>query len=158
MIREYVQKAYLPAAKAYGKRLKKDCKAAESLDAFPTWGEMHRLRLASVFGNVPVLGGRYRFGDLPVGGSSSTVMKTAASLTSERHNTQFGSQARHISDMGDLDTNFFTLLGGQDGWFNSQNFLDQFELWRLGEFVQLPLRPETVHGTFSRRTDLHPSQ
>ena len=132
-------------------------KAAESLDAFPTWGEMHRLRLASVFGNVPVIGGRYRFGDVPVGGSSSTVMKTAASLTSDRHNTQFGSQARHISDMGDLDTNFFTLLGGQDGWFNSENFLDQFELWRRGEFVQLPLRLETVRSTFSRRTDLRPA-
>ncbi len=133
-------------------------KAAETAEDYPTWGDMHRLQLASVFANLPVLGGRYRFDNVPVGGSSSTVMKTAANLTSGRHDTRFGSQARHISDMGDLDSNFFTLLGGQDGWFNSQNFLDQFELWRSGEFVQLPLRLETVRASFARRTDLRPAQ
>ena len=130
--------------------------AADGLETFPTWGDMHRLRFAHLLGNVPVIGRRYRFGDVPVGGSSATVMRTAAGLTDKRHNVQFGSQARHISDMGDLDSNFFTLLGGQDGWFNSENFLDQFDLWREGRFIQLPLRPETVHATFSRRMDLRP--
>ncbi len=132
-------------------------KAAEGLVRFPTWGEMHRLRLAHLLGVVPVVGGRYRFGDVPVGGSSSTVMKTAHSLTGDRHNTQFGSQARHISDMSDLDANYFVLLGGQDGWFNSANFLDQFELWREGRYIQLPLRPDTVRETFDRHMELRPA-
>ena len=33
----------------------------------------------------------------------------------ERHFTRYGSNARHISDLSNIDRNYFVLLGGQDG-------------------------------------------
>ena len=131
-------------------------KAAAGVEEFGVWGEMHRMGLRHPFGFIPVVGERFRFTDVPVAGSTTTVMKTAHSDTAERHFTRFGSQARHISDMADPDANYFALLGGQDGWFNSSTFLDQFELWQRGDYVRLPLRPETVRAEFPHRTELTP--
>ena len=89
--------------------------------------------------------------------SNETALKTAHNLTAEEHDSTFGSQSRHLSDMADPDRNYFILLGGQDGWLNSANFADQVELWRDGDFVQVPLRPETVQRSFERVTLLTPN-
>ncbi len=128
--------------------------AAEGLDSFANWGEMHRLRLAHPLSNLPILGGRYEFGDLPIGGSTDTLMKTAHATTAERHTVRYGSNARHISDMADMDRNYFVLLGGQDGWLNSSTFLDQLPLWLAGDYIEMPLRIETVRETFDYHIDL----
>jgi penicillin amidase len=117
---------------------------------------MHRLGLRHPLSFIPVVGSKYRFGDVPIGGSSTTVMKTAHGDTDERHFTRFGSQARHISDMSDPDANWFTLLGGQDGWINSENFVDQFQFWLRGDYVQVPLQLETVERTFPHKMELRP--
>ncbi len=120
--------------------------AAGPVAEFGTWGAQHRLVLQHPLGNLPLIGGRYRFDDYPVGGSSSTIMKTAHDLTTERHPTRYGSQSRHVSDLSDPDANWFVLLGGQDGWFNAENFLDQVPLWRAGDYVQVPLDPDETWG------------
>ena len=130
--------------------------AAEAFPSFATWGDMHRLGLAHPLRFVPVLGGRYRFGDYPAAGGSATVMKTAHGLTDERHYSGYGSNARHISDMSDLDANHFVLLGGQDGWLHSSTFLDQYELWRRGNYIRVPLRLETVRAEYPHRMELTP--
>ncbi len=122
--------------------------AADGLDAFSGWGDMHRLRLAHPLGRAPLIGGRYRFVEEGVAGSSETVMKTAHNATAERHTVTYGSNARHISDLSDPDGNWFVLLGGQDGWFNSTTMLDQWELWRRGEYVRVPLTPSAVRAEF----------
>jgi penicillin amidase len=126
--------------------------AGEAVASGDTWGDRHRLVIQHPLGNLPIVGGRYRFLDLPVGGSSETLMKTAHGPAGERHSVRYGSQARHISDLSDPDANYFVLLGGQDGWFNSSTFLDQVDLWRQGGYVQVPLsvgavRDRSVHET-----------
>ena len=150
---ELIRAAPARVAAALGPALDK---AAAGVEEFGVWGEMHRMGLRHPLGFLPVVGERFRFTDVPVGGSSTTLMKTAHADTAERHFTRFGSQARHISDLSDPDANFFTLLGGQDGWFNSSTFLDQFELWQRGDYVRLPLRLETVRAEFAYRTVLAP--
>ena len=130
--------------------------AAERIDKFADWGSMHRLELSHPLGMLPVIGGRYRFVDTPVGGSTDTLMKTAHGATRDRHAARYGSNARHISDMGDMDRNYFVLLGGQDGKINAAASLDQLPLWRDGRYIQLPLRIETVHSQFRHRTVLAP--
>ena len=122
--------------------------AADGLDSFANWGEMHRLSLAHPLSNVPLIGGRYAFAEAGVGGSSETLMKTAHQASGERHSVNYGSNARHISDMTDADENYFVLLGGQDGWFNSTTILDQWELWRRGEYVRVPLTLAEVRAGF----------
>jgi penicillin G amidase len=129
-------------------------RTANGISKFANWGEMHRLTVSHPMGFLPVIGNRYRFADYPVGGSSHSVMKTAHASTDERHSTRFGSNARHISDLSDMDKNYFVLLGGQDGWFNSTNFLDQVSHWRAGRYVHVPMRLEAVRKSFRRKTVL----
>ena len=83
-------------------------------------------------------------------------MKTAHNFTDEKHNTTFGSNARHISDMSDPDRNYFVLLGGQDGWFGSTTFLSQYPLWEKGKYIQVPLLLETVKRKFPHSMALKP--
>lgn len=130
--------------------------ASEKLGEYSVWGDIHRLGLRHPLNFIPILGEKYRFGNAPISGSTTTVMKTAHSETDEEHFTRYGSQSRHISDMSDPDANWFTLLGGQDGWINSANFADQFDLWLQGEYVKLPLRVETVARDFTYKTDIKP--
>jgi len=125
--------------------------AGKRLRAFPTWGDKHRLSLAHPLSFAPVIGDRYRFGDFPANGSSDTLMKTAHGASEQRHNTRYGQQARHMTDMADMDRNWFLLLGGQDGWFSSSTAFDQAELWQRGEYIQLPMRASTLKK-WSHRT------
>ena len=128
--------------------------AIDGLDSFANWGEMHRLSLAHPLSNVPLIGGRYEFAEAGVGGSSATLMKTAHETTGERHSVDYGSNARHISDMTDPDENYFVLLGGQDGWLNSTTILDQWALWRRGEYVRVPLTLAEVRASFPHTLSL----
>ncbi len=42
--------------------------AGEKIGDFPTWGDMHRLRLAHPLAFIPLMGGRYRFAEFPARG------------------------------------------------------------------------------------------
>lgn len=128
--------------------------AAARIGSFSNWGDMHRLAISHPMGFLPVIGGRYRFADYPAGGSSHSIMKTAHATTDQQHNTRFGSNARHISDLSDMDRNYFVLLGGQDGWFKSANFLDQVPYWQSGNYIQVPMRLDVVRKSFTRKTVL----
>lgn len=131
-------------------------RAEGEFGGFADWGDFHRLRLSHMLGRLPFVGKRYRFMDLPAAGSSTTINKTSHTFTNRRHPTGYGSCARHISDMSDPDRNYFVLLGGQDGWLNSANMLDQVPIWMRGGYIQVPLRPETVERTFGHRIRLVP--
>ena len=130
--------------------------AGGRLGDFAAWGDMHRLSLAHPLSFAPVIGERYRFGDYPAAGSSDTLMKTAHSPSEERHNTRYGQQARHLSDMADPDRNWFLLLGGQDGWFNSSTAFDQVTLWQRGDYIQLPMRAGSLRSWRVRTMQLQP--
>ncbi|MGI4800919.1 MAG: penicillin acylase family protein, partial [Janthinobacterium lividum] len=73
------------------------------------------------------------------------------------HHARFGSCARHISDLSDPDANFMVLLGGQDGWFGSENFDDQSALWRASAYVRLPLTTDGIQAHFMHETILCPA-
>jgi len=122
------------------------------------WGDFHRLSVGHPLAAVPLLGRFFVEADLPASGSRETIMKTAHGLTSDRHNAQYGSQSRHISDLSDPDANYFVLLGGQDGWLGSANFSDQLALWSSGEYVRVPLRIETIKNDFKKRMELTPQE
>ncbi|MBL6454690.1 penicillin acylase family protein [Belnapia sp. T6] len=120
------------------------------------WGDVHRLRAAHWLVNLPVLGRAFVLGDMPVGGSRETPMKTGHGLVTGPHEVSFGSMARFVADLSDPDHNWFTLFGGQDGWLGSAAFADQIPLWREGRSIRLPLRPATVAAEFPLVTELRP--
>jgi penicillin amidase len=105
-----------------------------------------------------ILGRHYRFADLPASGTSETLMKTASGLTNRRHSASYGSVARHITDLSEPDRNYFVLLGGQDGWFGSTNFLDQLGLWRRCEYIVVPLTADAARTQFNHHTTLIPAR
>jgi len=128
----------------------------KDLKRWKVWGDVHRLRLSHILSRIPLLGRRYIFEDYPASGGSTTLMKTAHTPTNERHAAFYGSNARHISEMSDLDNNWFALLGGQDGWLGSAHLTDQAALWRANEYIRVPLRPSSIKKTFRRRMTLEP--
>ncbi|MGF1477088.1 MAG: penicillin acylase family protein [Geminicoccaceae bacterium] len=130
--------------------------AASDAANHANWGEMHRVKVQHILGNVPVVGRFFQLNDLPTAGSRETLMKRSHNLVRERHNASFGAQARHISDMAEDDANWFVLFGGQDGWLGSTTFSDQVELWRDGAYVHLPLQPETIARSFPHKQEWRP--
>jgi penicillin amidase len=124
--------------------------AAADAEPFAAWGDMHRVRVQHLLGNVPVLGRFFRVEDLPSPGSRETLMKRSHDLVNRRHRASFGAQARHISDLGDPDANWFVLFGGQDGWLDAANYADQLPLWREGRYLRLPLTDDAVRASFTR--------
>jgi penicillin amidase len=121
------------------------------------WGMAHRLHLSHPLGAIPLLGPRYRMIDWPWPGSNDTVLKSAHGLVSGRHPVGYGSNARYLFDLSDPDGNYLVLLGGQDGHPGSAAFFDQAELFRRGEYVTVPLNPETARARFPYRTVLQPA-
>ena len=130
--------------------------AAADSARFPTWGDMHRIRVQHWFAALPVLGRNFIYGDYPSGGSRETPMKVSHGLINGVAYSTFGSQARFVSDMGDPDSSEFALIGGNDGWIGSENALDQVPLWLKGEYIRMPLRPETVAREFPIVTVINP--
>lgn len=131
--------------------------AAKDARSFAQWGEMHRLRLGHVLARLPGIGRRLLFADVPVSGSRETAMKAAHGLVRGRHGATYGQQARHISDLADIDANWFCLLGGQDGWLGSDAFADQLTLWREGKYVRMPLSDAAIEAEYPTETVLTPA-
>jgi penicillin amidase len=107
---------------------------------------MHRLRLRHHLGAIPLLGARFRFVDAPSPGSNNTLNKTGHGPARGRHAVSYGASARFVTDLADDDANLVVLLGGQDGWLGSSTFLDHVPLWQAGQYIRLPLRPETARA------------
>lgn len=131
--------------------------APTDLERYQTWGDLHRYELKHQLGNVPVVGSRFKFKNLPAPGSSSSLNKTAHRISNEPTSTSYGAQSRFIARMHDPDENYFVLLGGQDGWLQSENFLDQVPLWQQGEYLKIPLRLKTVQRDFTIKMPLKPT-
>ena len=122
-----------------------------------SWGAIHTLKVSHWFGMAPLVGGSFRFGEIPVAGSSTTVLKSAHEITNEKHATTYGANARHIMDLADLDETYVAILAGQDGWLGSANFLDQLETWRDGRLIRVPMSLPAVRAATIATTTLTPT-
>lgn len=139
--------------------LKESFKAISgSLAQVKPWQEKHFVRAAHPLVNLPVIGSRWSLTQFGHGGGSDTVFKTASSMSKDSSTAYYGTNARHVSDLADLDANFFVLFGGQDGWFVSPNTIDQVELWRKGEYIQLPLSESGRKSVFTVSMVLSPGE
>jgi len=131
--------------------------ASIDYDPTQTWGDVHRLAIAHPLSNIPVLGSRYTFDNIPSAGTTTTVHKAAHSINGGRHQVTFGANSRLICDLSDIDSNLVVLLGGQDGHLGSEHFIDQVPLWRSGEMIPLPLSAEGQLARTVRTVDLVPA-
>ncbi len=132
--------------------------AALTLETHPTWGDAHRLELQYPLAVAPVVGDKFPSFNLPTGGSSETIWKTGHGAIEGEHTATYGSQARHISDLGDPDANYFVLAGGQDGWLKSSTFGDQIALWQAGAYIRMPLSEALIEAEFPFVTRFGPGE
>lgn len=130
--------------------------ATGRLEPDATWGSAHALELRHPFAAIPIVGKRYRFGGFPMAGGVQTLAKAAHYSAEQGFKPSAGVTARFISDLSATDENFGILTTGQDGWLNSPNFLDQTPMLLAGEYVRLPLDPETVRANAYRSMELSP--
>ncbi|UCE06682.1 MAG: penicillin acylase family protein, partial [bacterium] len=130
--------------------------ATKNYKKFNNWGDLHRLKLSHPLERIPLIGRKFRYGDYPAEGAYNTVMKTAHQISNKRHDTFYGANSRIIIMLRDPDENYFVLLGGQDGWLGSEHFVDQVPLWLKGEYIQIPLRIESVRESFPHQMQLQP--
>ncbi len=131
-------------------------KAALSLRRYGNWGSVHRLALRHPLAVLPGVGRWFAEPTIAMPGSNDTLNKSGHGMVFGRHRVTFGACARHVSDLSDPDANGFVLLGGQDGWLGSANVADQVGLWRAGETITVPLRPEPARA-WPHRTLLMPA-
>lgn len=124
---------------------------ANTLPKDQNWGTHHKLKVQHLLGNIPILGKAYRQNPISVSGSQETILKTAHPTTAQKHTVTYGSQSRHISDLSDLDANYFVLFGGNDGWIGSDKAYDQVKMWQDGTYIQMPLRLENLPQSFKTK-------
>ncbi len=116
------------------------------------WEQFHQQVMQHPFGNLPLIGKRFRALSYGESGGNDTLFKSGRPLSSEPAQVTYGASARHISDLSDPNANYFVLKGGQDGWLNSPQLSDQLELWRAGKYLQIPLSLKLVKEQFRSHT------
>lgn len=132
--------------------------AKPNVEKWKNWGDIHQMRLQHLFGplnNIPFLGwllngDEYVFEQYPVDGHNDTMFKqnSGNTLGTDRMTVNYGANSRHISDLSDMDANYFVLFGGNDGWLTNPNLTDQAKLFKQGQMIQMPLRMENVRKQF----------
>ncbi|MFU8829151.1 MAG: penicillin acylase family protein, partial [Phycisphaerales bacterium] len=98
-------------------------RASIDFDPAQAWGDLHRLSIAHPLANIPVIGRRYTFDNIPSAGSTTTVHKSAHAVSRGRHQISFGANARMISNESDRRGAFALELPSADAW----NLEPQFE-------------------------------
>lgn len=131
------------------KKIGKNEKQIEDfLTEYKNWGEFTQQSSSSIFGLIPLIGRRYRFKKIALSGNSDTVNKYGRALSLEPANVTYGASARHISDMSDLNENYFIQNGGQDSWLMNENLNSQSKLFHEGRYLKLPLEMDKVKEKF----------
>lgn len=137
--------------------LQKALKPARShFQKFKTWGEIHPIRAAHYFSNLPVWSSRFVFQEFPSDGHTNSILKSASQVSPRPSPVFYGANARHISDLSDPNQNYFVLFGAQDGWLGSDKFTDQVDVFRQGKFLQVPMESQAVEQVFTTVTSLRP--
>ena len=129
-----------------------DEKAQDEIEDFASWGDMHTQTIQSPLGLVPYLGRGFRYKTYGASGGATTINKAVSRPGTDDPKVIFGAQSRHISDLSDMDENYFVMLGGHDGWLDNPHLTDQVDAWRKGEYIKLPLKMSSIPKVFNLRT------
>jgi penicillin amidase len=104
---------------------------AELGEPTPTWGELHRLRLAHPLAAIPGLEPLFVAVDEPLGGDEQTVAAAGVDAVAGREAAVIPS-ARIVWDLADLDASILVLPAGVSGNPASPHWNDQTPAYRAG--------------------------
>jgi penicillin amidase len=131
-------------------------KCDKAMKKYANWGEIHRLRFNHPLAALPIIGKRWRFGEIAAAGANETLMKSAHGFATGKHYVGMSSTARYLFDLGDSDANWFAMLGGQDGCPGSLAFTDLIQSWTKQDMLQIPLDLATVKLSYKYAIRLQP--
>lgn len=97
------------------------------------YGALHNLLLQHPLGALPILGGQWNIGPLPVPGSATTVAAFAGFWVGERQDVVYGPSMRWVTDLGDPDGTLTVLPTGQSGHPGDRHYADQLPLYLQGQ-------------------------
>jgi penicillin amidase len=100
------------------------------------WGAFQLLDLPHpVLSRLPVIGGYFRIGPIPMSGTSTTVKQTTSRI---------GPSMRLVTDLSDWEKSWNNVTIGQSGHALSRNFRDQWKAYYAGR--SFPMRFAKVDG------------
>lgn len=97
------------------------------------WADVHTLALQNPLGTVPVLGGWFNRGPIPMPGSATTVAAFGGRWNGDTYPILYGPSMRLISDLADPDGGLAVLPSGQSGHPADPHYDDQLPLYLNGE-------------------------
>lgn len=101
------------------------------------WSELHSLELQNPLGTVPLLGGWFNRGPIPLPGSATTIAAFGGRWQGERYPVLYGPSMRLISDLANPDGGLVVLPAGQSGHPADPHYDDQLPLYLRGELRPL---------------------
>lgn len=122
----------------------------ESPDAWD-YGSLHPLRLRHPLGELPVVGGWFDRGPLPMPGSATTVAAFGGRWSDGTKPVAYGPSMRWIADPTDPDRSRAVLPAGQSGHPGDPHYDDQLDSWLEGRLRPARWSDAAVEeGTVSR--------
>lgn len=105
----------------------------------PRWdyGRYNLLRVENpVIGKLPLIGGYFDIGPIPMSGSSTTVKQTTRRL---------GPSMRMVIDLSNFDNSLINVTTGESGNVFSSHYMDQWDAYYAGK--SYPMEFDNVHAS-----------
>jgi penicillin amidase len=119
----------------------KTCVAAEMPDW--QWGKIHTLSFNHPLDGVRGLKSLLSIAPIPTGGDGATI-NLGFFRRSRPYAHTVGASLRMIAEMSDPPLSLFMTVPGQSGHFFSPHYLDQLQLWRNGDYLQIDADEKTM--------------
>lgn len=105
------------------------------------WGDLQRLRLSTVLGEIPLLGRAFRALDAPFPGDVYTISPAVAAPIGAKPRPFVGATSRFICDLAKPDEGWFAHSSGPSGDPTSSFFANLTESWYRFEYFRSALWP-----------------
>ena len=120
------------------------------------WDQIHAVRFSHpLSGGGRVVDWFFSRGPVPVAGDAMTVNKTTTNLR-RPYGTSEAASYRQLLDVGAWDRSVAVNTTGQSGHPASPHYFDQNELWRTGQYHELPFSRSAVDAATVSRLELTP--
>lgn len=131
--------------------------ALAEIGADTTWGDVHRsFHAARPFGTFPWIGGFFNREAITDGGAFTVLRADHRMGAREPYRAIHGAGYRGIYDLADAENSLYMISTGQSGNVFSPNYDDLLPGWANGEYVTIPIAPDSIERTSIFRTELQP--
>jgi penicillin amidase len=115
------------------------------------WGRVQRIRLGTLFGEIPLIGRWFRALDAPFSGEHYTVSPSVSLPVRGAMRPFVGATSRFICDLGKPDEAWFAHTSGPSGDVGSAFFANLTQSWYRFEYFRSALwKPEEVPNVVER--------